>query len=98
MTEEEQVEVTEYEKCRVCGSEDTLIARLQKKVEEKGLKLDGYPECLGAINAIMQRQNSVSIVGMVAPAGMVNYDVCMECGTLRALRVSITKAIRGATG
>jgi hypothetical protein len=85
-------EVIEFSKC-LCGSEDTFVKRLRARVAEKGLHLNGYPEYLTSIPAVMVRKGGPVIIGQKTPAGQVELDVCMTCGMLRAVKVVISEAV-----
>jgi len=91
---EQRNEIKEFPTCP-CGESETLVGQLRKKVEEKGLRLEGYPTCLTVIPATMVRQGIPAIIGQKVPAGVVELDVCMGCGVLRAVRVQMTEAVAG---
>jgi len=91
---EQNNNIKEFHTCP-CGESETLVGHLRKKVEEKGLRLEGYPTCLQVIPAVMQRQGIPPIIGQKVPAGLVELDICMGCGVLRAVRVTMSEAVAG---
>lgn len=90
---EKKPEVHEYQKCPVCGSEETLVASLAAKEIEKGINPNAIPHYLHAWPFVMRDPRQPIIIGSRSPAGTVFIDVCKGCGIIRAVRIEVGEAM-----
>lgn len=88
MPEEKETFDLKFEKCGVCGSEETLLekARGGMKAGEKQLPLHT------SVTPLVERHHLLLSV----PVLVCIYDACANCGTYRVVRAAKTKMVATA--
>ena len=82
--------MAEFSKCPNCGSENRMGKKL---AEQYGEAQEGV--IFGVINertVIANPNKAGRIIGATVPAAMVLADVCLDCGTIFAVRCEKTEA------
>jgi hypothetical protein len=89
MTNNKQRIIAEFDKCPVCGStrrwaDEVAKEQIEKGVMDKGLKYGIY-QMGGPI--LDPRKVNQMLVGTKVPTVSALLDVCMDCGTIYAVRL-----------
>jgi len=89
MTNNKQRIIAEFDKCPVCGSTRRFAVSVAEEQREKGLMGEGLKygiyQMAGPI--LDPRKVNQMLVGTKVPTVSVLLDVCMDCGTIYAVRL-----------
>ncbi|MDO9334637.1 MAG: hypothetical protein Q7T57_08980 [Dehalococcoidales bacterium] len=85
-------EFLKFDKCRVCGSEETVCDQVVKSEREKGnFKSDFHPSFARLDTPIFDPTQKVFFKKRV-PALVAFLDICATCGCVRATRIDLGEA------
>jgi len=89
MTNNKQRIIAEFDKCPNCGGTRRLAGEVDEEQIEKGAMEPGLKYGLQQVGGpiLDPRKASQILVGTRVPAVFVLLDVCMDCGTLYAVRL-----------
>ena len=85
---EEQI-IAEFDKCPVCGSSKRFAEMVAEEQREKGLLGEGLKYGIYQVGGPILDPGKVGqmLVGAMVPAITALLDVCLDCGTVYAVRL-----------
>ena len=85
---EEQI-IAEFDKCPVCGGSRRFAESVAKEQREKGLIGEGLKYGIYEMGGPILDPSKVSqmLVGTMIPTVAALIDVCLDCGTIYAVRL-----------
>ena len=92
--------VAEFNQCPNCGSERRFAKSIADELIEKGLMGKDLNWGLHLIGGPIydQRKIPTMLVGVsTAPVALASVDVCLDCGTIYAIRLEKGEAVLGTT-
>ncbi len=80
---------TEFKKCPNCSSELRFAEQLAGELKSKGWAMPDFTFCLQIVRTpiIDKRVQAKIPIGSSVPGMHIHTDICMECGTVYAVRI-----------
>lgn len=89
--------IIEFDSCPNCGSKERLAGKLAEEAKKKGQMrkdLNFYANIRMGVVKDPQMEHKL-LIGSSVPAYGIFWDVCLQCGTMYAVKVEIGEAVKG---
>ena len=89
------MENLDFNKCPVCGDEDTVSVTLSKEGQAKGDLAENQFISLFGVQAVISDPNKAKLLTPTRPVPIVTilFDVCSKCGVMFARKVETKEGV-----